>query len=687
MGNKLESIKYALGQGLTGVAKPTKTLEAVDNFVEDVEAWKKNIDDQRLKLKTDTATKVREAEKEAYANLPNTKTERDLVIQGLANYKDMLYNNMSMVQNGVLKPEDNLIFQENGKQSFEIAADLINNYSTRKEQAMKEASGYYDDEGNFVEPTAGDYQAALQRINDEFMIPGGQEFKFMSNGMGNITMFKTKIDEETKTKVLDLDADGNPIPIDGQSNIPMLAFMDERNTKAPMFVLANEVTKLTRGKDSLMGAAYEEFIEVKGLLGSVKDNMSQSPGFQETVKQATSSLTNTVPKVVSMLADNGPDAQQTTTLTPSEWDALSDAQKNETISFEYTALDGSTKKGVKSKYLQVKLATNNSFVAVLSERDQLAAEQIAQTALISSLEQTIDPGVKVGDFAPQRDNASDIAQKELKKEKVGRVEFSKRLALGGEEADKALEEMNQSGLYTLEKGYNQILSKSAVQEITIDGDTRMAEVYRVQTPSGPRDTYVYHTTKDGENIPLRERTRQTLAIMMTNPTETKDLFDTYISEGNKFEENYKVENFRKRDKVSSVNIRLSLDTTTGGTGNNKSTLGDDIAIIADAADSASLYGSDNAVLASGLQSSLQQALLNSGQNMQSAPKVTNDGTTIKITAVNSDGKNITVSGTVDDSPGIDASTIETQAKALVTEFLSNINSDQNYSSRKGKYDD
>ena len=407
MGNKLDSIRYALGQGLTGVAKPTKTLEAVDNFVEDVEAWKKNIDDQRLKLKTDTATKVREAEKEAYANLPNTKTERDLVIQGLANYKDMLYNNMSMVQNGVLKPEDNLIFQENGKQSFEIAADLINNYSTRKEEAMKEASGYYDDEGNFVEPTAGDYQAALQRINDEFMIPGGQEFKFMSNGMGNITMFKTKIDEETKTKVLDLDADGNPIPIDGQSNIPMLAFMDGRNDKAPMFVLANEVTKFTRGKESFLGASYQKFIKVKGMVGSVKDNMSQSPGFQESVKQASSSLTNTVPKVVSMLTDNGPDAQQTKTLTPSEWDALSDAQKNETISFEYTDFDGSTKKGVKSKYLQVKLATNNSFVAVLSDRDQLAAEQIAQTALISSLEQTIDPGVKFGDRNPQVDRNKD----------------------------------------------------------------------------------------------------------------------------------------------------------------------------------------------------------------------------------------------------------------------------------------
>ena len=86
--------------------------------------------------------------------------------------------------------------------------------------------------------------------------------------------------------------------------------------------------------------------------------------------------------------------------------------------YEYNDFNGSTKKGVKSKYIQVKLASNNSKVAVLSDRDQLAAEQIAQTALISSLEQTIDPGVKVGDFAAQRDNASNIAEKTLKKEVI-----------------------------------------------------------------------------------------------------------------------------------------------------------------------------------------------------------------------------------------------------------------------------
>ena len=105
-----------------------------------------------------------------------------------------------------------------------------------------------------------------------------------------------------------------------------------------------------------------------------------------------------------------------------------------------------------------------------------------------------------------------------------------------------------------------------------------------------------------------------------------------------------------------------------------------------AADDASSFGSDNKVLASGLQNSLQQALLNSGQAMESTPKVTASGTTIKITAVNSDGKTISVSGEVGDGAGIDASTIETQAKALITEFLSNINSDKNYTTGKGRFD-
>lgn len=631
MGNKLDSIRYALGQGLTGVAKPTKTLEAVDNFVEDVEAWKKNIDDQRLKLKTDTATKVREAEKEAYANLPNTKTERDLVIQGLANYKDMLYNNMSMVQNGVLKPEDNLIFQENGKQSFEIAADLINNYSTRKEEAMKEASGYYDEEGNFVEPTAGDYQAALQRINDEFMIPGGQEFKFMSNGMGNITMFKTKIDEETKTKVLDLDADGNPIPIEGLSNVPMLAYQNNRNAKAPMFILANEVTKFTRGKESLLGAAYQELVVVPGLVGTVYDNMRQSPGLKETVKQASSSLTNTVPKVVSMLADNGPDAQQTTTLTPSEWDALSDAQKNETISFEYTDFDGSTKKGVKSKYLQVKLASNNSMVAVLSDRDQLAAEQIAQTALISSLEQTIDPGSKVGDFAPQRISSGerkDVSQGVRVVSLLNDIRGAKD-PLAVKNAITELQGISGGVYDDLQEITEKVTINGKEQEIVtgitfnIDGTTFPINFGEVVTDSSGNKTFKESNAEDYINTAYSYVTRgkglgSDLAIK-----EYKKAGKSFFTNTSQLESGSR--NFKFGSKgVVSLEEPYSL-------GGNKTTLKDELGEVFRTADEDFLTGINREMLKVGVDSKIRGAFEASDKGLPEGFKVILNGDNLSIT--------------------------------------------------------
>ena len=78
MGNALEAAKFSILQGNTGVATKKTLLEGIDNFDEGVQTWKDNIDAARLKLKTDTASKYREAEKEVYENLPSDKTDRDL---------------------------------------------------------------------------------------------------------------------------------------------------------------------------------------------------------------------------------------------------------------------------------------------------------------------------------------------------------------------------------------------------------------------------------------------------------------------------------------------------------------------------------------------------------------------------------------------------------------------------------
>jgi hypothetical protein len=258
------------------------------------------------------------------------------------------------------------------------------------------------------------------------------------------------------------------------------------------------------------------------------------------------------------------------------------------------------------------------------------------------------------------------------------------LALGGEEQEKALEEMRQSGLYTREEGFNQILNKTEVKEVEVGGQKREAEVYTVQTPNGQEEMYVFHTDKDGNTIPLEERTRQTLSILMTNPTETKDLFDTYKGEGNTFDETYKKDSFSARDDISTVSTTLSLDSTVSGTGAKKITLNDGLTGAIKTADKDSSFGFTGSVLASGVEENLTQALLNSNQELQSSPKVRfdKDKELMTITAVNNKGKTITITRTINDESNGEAQKV----RAMVTEFLSNINSDEDYTSGKGKYD-
>lgn len=150
MGNALDAAKFSIEQGNTGVGTKKELLAGIDRGMKGVKEWKSDIDKQRLDLKKNTAEKYREAELKTMQNLPSDKTSRDLAIKALANYKDRLYGNMGLVQSGNIKPEDNLIFQENGKQSFDILAQQINGYAKEKEKYIKRLKGYYelDENGN-----------------------------------------------------------------------------------------------------------------------------------------------------------------------------------------------------------------------------------------------------------------------------------------------------------------------------------------------------------------------------------------------------------------------------------------------------------------------------------------------------------------------------------------------------------
>jgi len=683
MGNALDAAKFSIEQGNTGVGTKKKLLEGIDNFAEGVQTWKDNIDAARLKLKTDTATKYREAEKEVYENLPSDKTDRDLALKALANYKDRLYANMGLVQAGMIKPEDNLIFQENGKQSFEILANQINDYATRREETLRRAKGGFikQEDGTevYVDPQSGAYEAALQDLQSRMGNPEFTNVSFGENGMGQVTFYKTEVDELTGTRVLVKDSEGNPIPIKGLDKMSVLSFDRGRNQRADRIYLDKEVAKAV-GKGTQLGQTFERMSSQGLMVGTIEDNQRANPQLKVLIDDATATLTATPDRIVSILSDNGLQGEQSVPLNVAQWENLTDAQRNEKITYSWVDAKGETQTGTKSKYIKLVTSANGQIVPELSKDDRQAAENIARTSIYAALKKDItEKGTKRTEFDPYRDSKNKIKKETT--EKVGRVDFAKRLALGGEEQEKALEEMRQSGLYTVEEGYNQILSKTAVKTVKVGDDEREAEVYTVQTPNGPQEMYVFHTDKNGKPISLEERTRQTLSILMTNPTEIKDLFDTYKGQGNKFDETYDKSSFTERSNISTVNTKLSLDSTVSGTGAKKVTLNDGLTEAIKTADEDSWTGFTGSVLASGVEENLTQALLNSGQELQSSPKVRFDKNKeiMTITAVNNKGKTITITREIDDESNGDAQKV----KAMVTEFLSNINSDEDYTSGGG----
>jgi len=686
MGNALEAAKFSIEQGNTGVGTKKKLLEGIDNFAEGVQTWKDNIDSERLKLKTDTATKYREAEKEVYENLPSDKTDRDLALKALANYKDRLYANMGLVQAGMVKPEDNLIFQENGKQSFEILANQINDYATRREETLRRAKGGFikQEDGTevYVDPQSGAYEAALQDLQSRMGNPEFTNVTFGENGMGQVTFYKTEVDELTGTRVLVKDSEGNPIPIKGLDKMSVLSFDRGRNQRADRIYLDKEVAKAV-GPNTQLGQTFEKMSKQGLLIGTIEDNQRANPQLKVLIDDATATLTATPDRIVSILSDNGLQGEQSIPLNIAQWENLTDAQRNEKVTYSWVDAKGETQTGTKSKYIKLVTSANGQIVPELSKDDRQAAENIARTSIYASLKKDItDKGTKRTEFDPLRPEKTDNDDK--KKNLIGTVDYAKMIALGGKDQASALEEMKQSGLYTLEKGFNQILSKTGIKEVGEGDNKRKAEVYTVQTPTGRKEMFVYHTDVDGKPIDLEGRTRQTIALLMQNPTQTKDAFNTYKNEGYKFNETYDETNFTERDNISFVDTNLSLDSTVSGTGAKKVTLNDGLTEAIKTADKDSWTGFTGSVLASGVEENLTQALLNSGQKLQSSPKVRFDKNKeiMTITAVNNKGKTITISREVDDESNGDAQKV----KAMVTEFLSNINSDEDYTSGKGKYD-
>ena len=392
MGNKLEATRAAIAAGFTGVSDPSSTLSAISKGAKDIAAWKKNLDAQKLKLKTDTAKIARDLEKETYENLPSNATYQQSILKGLADYKEQLYINTALVQKGILKPEDNLIMQENAKESFSIMSKLVKDNEKDYAQNQRELSGYYqtNDKGEqvFVKPTAGAGQLALSeqynRLNDSSLYA----ITFGNDGMGRINYYKTKIDKPSNTRILDLDKNGNP-QID--PNVPsqsVLSLKGGRNQKMARIYINDEVERLT-GKNTAFDRSFQTFVETDKttgkFIGTLEDNLKNKEGIVGIINNAVSAVNVNPANILSILSDNGPGEQQSKPLNELDYGLLSDKEKNERLEYSYIDKKGQRQIGVKSKYIQLKTSSNQTIVPILSEEDRLAAERISYTAIYDSL--------------------------------------------------------------------------------------------------------------------------------------------------------------------------------------------------------------------------------------------------------------------------------------------------------------
>jgi hypothetical protein len=356
---------------------------------------------------------------------------------------------------------------------------------------------------------------------------------------------------------------------------------------------------------------------------------------------------------------------------------------NEKIKYTYIDSDGVTQEGKKSKYILQKMSQNNVMVSVLSDEDKQAAKNMAKSQLYSQLGRKVDAGTKVTTFDPN--SASSRAAKKDESDKIGRVELAKRMAQGGKNQSSALQEMKSSGLYTVEKGFNEILSNSSVKEVTdAEGNKRKGEVYKVQTPRGVEDMIVYHTDLNGDPIPLEERTQQTLGLIMTNPTETKDLFNTYKGAGNNFDETYNKDTFKGNTLSTGSNTKLGMDSIVEGKGTKAVTLSNRITQVIRLADDKESFGVNEDLLATGIKGALNEALNKSNQKIDGL-RVSHDGSNnFTITGVNSKGKTITITGS---QKSDDKDEMKLEVESLLNEFFQNLDSDEDITiGEKGKYD-
>ena len=408
MGNKSDGTRFSIEKGYTGVSDPTATLSAITKGVENLATWKKGRDDAAIQLKKDTSESVRQAELEAQEKLTGNKSVDAAVLKGLESTKNKMYQNQKKVQVGASTPTDNLIFRQNAKQAFDILSENLNNYDVNFQKAQIRAKGGYNDDGDFVNPTAGGMESAIQELQTTLGNPNLYEIISNDDGTLSFNFYKTKINELTKVREVETDEIGNPILDPSMTNVNSTAFFKNKNQIVNRIFIDQEVNA-AYSKDSPLNKTYQS---IKGNPDNpndaywILDTMKNDPLVKENINTAIATAISTPERRVSVLVDNMPYEQQQTALMPSQVKELESqgVDLDEMIKYTYTDIStGETLPGEYNKYVKLTLDPNSSlYVPEESEASILAAERIVSTRIYAGLNRmvtgissaTVDPSIK-----------------------------------------------------------------------------------------------------------------------------------------------------------------------------------------------------------------------------------------------------------------------------------------------------
>lgn len=644
MGNKLDAVRIALEKGYTGVSDPTSTLSAISKGMQDVASWKKGIDDAEIKLKTDTAKAYQDAKKLASERMTGNKTVDAAILEALQSTQDRLYDNQRMVQKGMQTPTDNLIFRQNASSSYDTLSSYLQDYDANFQQSLKEMQGYTDEKtGEYIKPTGGSVQAAIQKFQTTLGNPNLYKIVSSENGSLNMNLFKTKINTNTNTRELVLDNDGNPVVDPTMSGIGASTLLKNKNQKAPRVYMDDNINKAL-GEDTALGKAFQVMKTAPGYTGIVVDDIRNNPQVNELVETAVISGTATPEQVMSILMDNMPAGMEQIAVMPNEVEALKAQGINLDEKVEYTYLNPATKQmenGTYNKYQKLTLDPMSTIFVPegdLSE-SEVAAKNIYKSRIYSALQKKITGKDKTTTFAPKR-------------------------KLPGEKENEASGDLIKKAVLGDKKSFESLLRNSGYKSNVLE-DGRIQFV--------DQDNNKVGEPLEFNDLNARDTAIQLAPIFGVSP----DVFDDKI----KFNKNQKVKEGGLIQFGDAPEIRLDLSTNIGTT-KDKLSIKEAIVNASDTADKESSFGSDNEVLASSLESIVNQALSKSNSKMKTSPKITldKDKEILTISGVNSKGKTITVSKKIYNSAGVTSKGIQAESEQFLMDFLSNINSSEDYNS-------